>query len=137
MPNANVGMSLGKMVTVLVAALHKQDVRLPFKDQEPWHLLFYSLKTRPAAPGKPPFLDELVFDWDGPYPKCEDLADFLNGLHVTANVSALNPHFDAITVDDADADRWWQDFNGLDSNSQSFVTQAVDLARREFQHAAG
>lgn len=137
MASTNSDISLGRMVTAIVAALHRQEVVLPFKNQKPWHLLFYSLKAQPVAPGKPSFLGELVFDWDGPYPKCEELADFLNALHVTANVSALNPHFDAITVADADADRWSRVLADLDGNSRSFVARAVELARQEFQAAIG
>lgn len=129
-------MSLSTVVRVLVASLHKQRVSLPFKNQKPWHLLFYSLKAQSSARGRPPFLDELMFDWDGPYPKCEELADFLNALHVTANVSALNPGFNAIAVGETNANRWSKDLKRLDANSQRFVTRAIELAHKEFQATA-
>ena len=137
MPNANLDMPLGEMIKVLVATLHKKNVPLPFKNQKPWHLLFYSLKKQPAGPGKPPFLDELVFDWDGPYPKCEELTDYLNALHETANVSAFNPSFDFISVDDADATRWSRNlrrfrlaFADVREASGKTCQQTVSIRRR-------
>ncbi len=132
MPNVRDEISLGRMVTLLVAKLHKDKVPLPFRNQEPWNLLFYTLKMEPTAPGKPNFLSELVFDWDGPSPKCEELSEFLNGLHITANVSGHNPRFDLISVDDDDATRWLQDLEQLDRDSKSFVLRAAEIARSEF-----
>ena len=73
-----------------------------------------------------------MFDWDGPYPKCEELSEFLNGLHITGNVSGLNPRFDLISVDDDDATRWLQDLDQLDPDSKSFVSHAAELACEEF-----
>ncbi len=117
---------------LLVANLNKDEVPLPFRNQEPWHLLFYALKMEPDTPEKPNFLSELVFDWDGPSPKCEEISEFLNGLHITANVSGLNPRFDLITVDDDDAASWLQDLEQLDQVSKSFVLHATEIARNEF-----
>lgn len=132
MQNTNDEMSLGGIVMLLVANLDRDDVPLPFRYQEPWHLLFYALKVEPDAPGKPEFLRELVFDWDGSTPKCEELSEFLNGLHITANVSGHNPRFDLISVDDDDASSWMQDFEQLDRDSKAFVLHATEIARSEF-----
>lgn len=132
MQNGKDEMSLGRIIMLLVAKLHRDKVPLPFRNQEPWHLLFYTLKMKPDTPGKPIFFSELVFDWDGPSPKCEELSEFLNGLHITANVSGHNPRFDLISVDDDDATRWLQDFEHLDRDSKSFILGAEEIARSEF-----
>ncbi len=132
MQNAKEEISLGRIIMLLVAKLDRDDVPLPFRNQVSWHLLFYTLKMEPDAPGKPNFLSELVFDWDGPSPKCEELSEFLNGLHITANVSGRNPRFDLISVDDDDATRWLEDFEQLDRDSKSFVLRAAEIARDEF-----
>jgi hypothetical protein len=129
--------SLGEMVKLLAAKLHQEEVALPFKNQKPWHMLFYALKSQQVGSDKPHFLDDLVFDWDAPYPRCEELSEFLNALHVTANVSAHNPHFDVISVNDADADRWLAGIGDMDTSSSSFLQHATNLARLKFCSALG
>jgi len=132
MQNVSEEMSLGTLVTLLVADLHRKKMPLPFRNQEPWHQLCYALKMNTEIPGKPKFLDELVFDWDGPYPKCEELSEFLNGLHITANVSGLNPGFNFIRVKDDDAARWSSELESLDPAAKSFVSHAAQIAVQEF-----
>jgi hypothetical protein len=131
MADARRDVSLGQFVKQLAAQLQKKDRPLPFKNQRPWHLLFYELKKQPAVPGRPKFLDELTFDWDAPFPKCQQLAEFLNAMHFTASVSARNPHFDVISVTPAVADRWSQSI-GDDADLRAFVNSAVGLAEKEF-----
>jgi hypothetical protein len=131
-PDVVPDITLGEMVKILVAKLHQMDVPLPFRDQRPWHLLFYELKEKPAA-GRPSFLDELIFDWDGYYPKSEELAGFLNALHVTANVAAQNPRFNTIRVDDADSERWARNLDTLGPDVRKFVEGATDHARERFR----
>jgi hypothetical protein len=63
--------SLGDFVQQLLLQL--EDNELYFRDERPWHELFYQLKTSPAAPGKPRFLSDLFFDWNGAYPRCHEL----------------------------------------------------------------
>jgi hypothetical protein len=128
-------LSLGQFTKQLAALLQKRGMQLPFKNQRPWHLLFYELKKRPAGVGKPKFLDELRFDWDAPYPKCQELSEFLNALHFTASVSARNPHFDVISVSPEVADRWAQSASQDDPNLKSFIGDAVALAEKEFAAA--
>jgi hypothetical protein len=128
-------MSLGLMVRLLAAKLAKANTQLPFKNQVAWHELFYALKSEDRE-GRPKFLDELVFDWDSPYPRCEELSDFLNALHVTANVSAHNPHYEVITVAEGDVDRWSKDLDGFDDQTKAFVQKAAEIAQQEFQKAA-
>ncbi len=125
-------MSLGQFVKHVAVLVQNRKVDLPFKNQEPWHLLFYELSTLPPDPGKPEFLDELVFDWDAPQPKCQELSDFLHALHFTANVSARNPHFDVISVDPDVADRWSQPLDPNNRELEQFLDRAVELACEEF-----
>jgi hypothetical protein len=125
-------LSLGQFVKQIAALLQKKDVQLPFKNQKPWHLLFYELKKIPAAEGKPKFLDELRFDWDAPYPKSQELSEFLNALHFTASVSARNPRFDIISVSPEAADRWAQIVSDDDPALQKFIKEAITLAQKEF-----
>jgi hypothetical protein len=128
-------MSLSEFVKQLAALLQKRNVRLPFKNQRPWHMLFYELKKRPVAPGRPNFLDELRFDWDAPYPKCQQLSEFLNALHFTASVSARNPHFDVISVAPDVADRWANNADQDDPDLKQFINGASALAEKEFTTA--
>jgi hypothetical protein len=135
MTNATPDLSLGQFVKQLAALLQKRDVQLPFKNQRPWHLLFYKLKTLSPAPGRPEFFDHLRFDWDAPYPRSQELSEFLNALHFTASVSARNPSYDVISVSKEVADRWAQSANHDDPNLKKFVDTAVTLAQREFSAA--
>jgi hypothetical protein len=129
--------TLGQFVKQLAALLQKKNVQLPFKNQRPWHLLFYELKKLPASSGKPKFLDDLRFDWDSPYPKCQELSEFLNALHFTASVSARNPHFDVISVSEEVAERWAETVNEDNPDVKQFVGNAMTLAEDEFRAAVG
>jgi len=128
---ANQNLSLGQFVKQLAALLQEKKIKLPFKDQRPWHLLFYELSKQPQK-GRPNFFDDLVFDWDAPYPKCQELSEFLHALHFTANVSARNPSYDSITIDHDVAKRWAAGIGKDDPLLQGFVSTAVKCAEKEF-----
>jgi hypothetical protein len=127
-------MSLGQFVKQLAALLQQKGVELPFKNQKSWHMLFYELKKLPVSPGRPKFLDELPFDWDAPYPKCQQSSEFLNALHFTASVSARNPLFDVIHVAPDVAERWAKNVN-QDPDLKQFISNAAILAEKEFAAA--
>ena len=131
MSNTNPNVSLGQFVKRLAARLQENNVPLPLKNQTPWHLLFYDL-TKLSCAGRPKFLDELVFNWDSPYPKCQELSQFLSALHFTASASARNPRFDVISVDPTTAERWTRQADQDDPDLKAFVANAVDLATEEF-----
>jgi hypothetical protein len=131
MVNANRDVSLGEFVKRLAARLQENNVALPLKNQEPWHVLFYDL-TKTSRAGRPKFFDELVFDWDSRYPKCQELSEFLSALHFTANASARNPRFDVISVQPAIAERWARRADQDDPDLRGFVGYAVGLATKEF-----
>ena len=131
MANVRGELSLGQFVKQLAASLQQKNVKLPFKNQKPWHLLFYELSKSSVA-GKPLFFSDLVFDWDAPYPKCQELSEFLHALHFTANVSARNPSYDAIIVDPDVANRWSASIDQDDQALKTFVASAVERAQAEF-----
>ena len=123
--------SLGEFVKRLAASLQQEGAMMPFKNQRPWHLLVYELAKTPST-GRPKFLDELIFDWDAPYPKCQELSEFLHALHFTASVSASNPSYDAISVDDELAELWSQPFPGENAALKDFIVSAVERAKETF-----
>ncbi len=96
--------SLGDFVQQLLLALGDQE--LPFKDDRPWHELFYDLKSAPARPGKPRFLEHLFFDWNGPYPRCQELSEYLHGLHWTNCMSAANPTYERFRLNPQVGEMW-------------------------------
>jgi len=128
-------MSLGDFIKELAALLHKKHVDMPFKNQRPWHVVLYDLKRASSAPGRPLFLDEVTFDWDGPYPRSRELSEFLNALHWNASVSASNPHYQTITLTDAVAELWLNRYNLLDADTKKFLNKAVESAQKEFSKA--
>jgi hypothetical protein len=92
-------LTLGEFVKVIVLMLHKKGVAMPFQNEEKWHELFYELKREKAKEGRPNFFDRLRFDWDGPYPKSQDLSEYLQALHWNGFVSVANPSYDRLSVD--------------------------------------
>jgi len=125
-------MALGDFVKELVALLHKDKVNIPFEDESPWHELFYELKKDPERAGSLMFFENLQFDWDGPYPKCQELSDFLHALHWNASVSALNPRFDSITLIDDIAELWIKRVDELTPEEKKFLYKALDEAKHKF-----
>jgi len=127
---------MGQFVRLLAALVQQKGQKLPFKNQEAWHLLFYELKKNKAGPGRPKFLDTLRFDWDGASPKCQQLSEFLNALHFTASVSGHNPGFAVIEIAPEIADQWTKSLDPNDSDAKKYVNDAVALAEREFATVA-
>jgi hypothetical protein len=98
--------SLGEFLKRLTARIQQNDkLHMPFKDEKPWHMLFYALK-KDSSPGKPAFFNDLQFDWDGPYPVCQELTDYIHALHFTGCMSAGNPSYDEIDLNGGLAKKW-------------------------------
>ena len=127
MPDLN----LVTFVKQLAVKLNDENVQLPLRNQRVWHVLLYNLK-KSAAPGKPAFLNDLWFDWDGPTPEAPDLADLLARLHWNASISAANPQYDTATLPAAIADRWRAQTPALDNEETAFLASAVDQAKQVF-----
>lgn len=129
-------MSLGQFVKQLAGTLQQQGVELPFKNQRPWHCLFYDL-TKVDDPGRPLFLTELIFDWDGPFPRCRELSEFLNALHFTASASARNPRFDTISLAPETVQQWLLQAGDDEPALKAFLASAAERAAPEFHAATG
>src|SRR5260370_8357021 len=126
---------LGDFVEQLAASLQQEGVAMLFENERPWHEFFYELK-RTDCQGKPPFLNLLRFDWDGPYPKSSELSEFLQALHWNACVDARNPHFDKITLSKGIAEAWSGRAEQLDPLTKSFLEHSVGLAKELFNAVA-
>lgn len=122
-------MSLGEFVKQLAVRMHGSEIAMPFKDERPWHVLIYDL-TVSELKQKPEFLSKLQFDWDGPYPRSRDLSDYLHGLHFTGCVSAANPSYDQISLDDDLAKLWSSE--GDDMEVKQFMDEVMNIAKKEF-----
>src|SRR5271165_1614479 len=69
---------LGDVVRQLALLMKENGIVLAFKNEEPWHLLFFRMKQE-LADG-PSFLRHLRFDADNRYPRCRELSEFLHAL---------------------------------------------------------
>jgi len=130
--------SLGEFVRMLSARIvqDKPDTELPFKDERVWHFLFYELKKQ-NLPGRPAFLDGLFFDWDGRYPKSQQLSEFLHALHWNASVSAGNPRYEGLRLSQETANSWGALADAIDTEEgKAFLATAVGRARQEFYATA-
>jgi len=106
---------------------------MPFRNEEKWHTFFYGLKSNHDSKGRPTFLDGLFFDWDGPSPKCQDLSEYLQALHLNGFVSVANPRYDRLKVDDDvrnNADRFGLSVG--DAALAEFLDGSVESARCAF-----
>ena len=128
-------LTLGDFVKHLSALLQRSGTDLPFKNERAWHLAFYELKEA-AGPPRPKFLDSLVFDWDGEYPKSQKLSEFLHALHWNASVSAGNPSYEAISLNEEVQALWSQPVEQLEQDDKDFFDQAIEVAKREFAAAS-
>jgi len=126
-------LSLGEFVKQLTALIHQSGQPIPFKNERPWHYLFYELKKDKTQRGRPAFFDDLAFDWDGPFPKSQELSDFLHSLHWNASVSASNPHYETIDLSEAVKELWLKRFEVSNEETKKFFELAVTRAKAEFR----
>jgi hypothetical protein len=132
--NKGAEMSLGDFIKQLVAKLHKDGVKIPYEDERSWHELFFELK-RSGVSNKPSFIGGLRFDWDGPFPKCQELSEFVHALHWNASVIAHNPAFDTITLQEEIAARWLERTKSLTTDETGFLNSVVESAKQKFEAA--
>jgi hypothetical protein len=124
-------LSLGDFVKQLVVLMDQNQLVMLFKDEKPWHLLFYHLKKEQTE-GKPNFLSQLRFDWDGSYPKCQELSDYIQALHWTGNVVAVNPSYEHFILDKAVSKIWRSEGESLDDATKGFLAHSIGLAKQQF-----
>jgi hypothetical protein len=125
----NQDISLGEFVKQLTVRIHDLKVPMPFKDEEPWHLLFYQLK-RENVPGKPTFFEHLRFDWDGSYPRCRELSEYIHALHFTGCVGASNPSYDEISLNPKLGELWASE--NLEGDLSVFMDHAMEEVQAKF-----
>lgn len=128
-------MYMGEFIKVLATELRDQGCEMPFHDERPWHLLLYNLKKKGSQPKAMDFIGRMRFDWDGPYPKCQALSDYLQALHWNASVSVANPTFETIAIPEEMANLWKRRAECLDQESLDFLSKAVEMAKEEFRSA--
>jgi hypothetical protein len=131
MPMTQADISLGEFVRQLALKFEEAHIPLPFNQDQPWHELLYSFKKRPGP--KPTFFDSLIFDWTGPTPRSRDLAEYLNSLHRIGCLSAGNPSFDNVKIDE-EVKQLWQEEHA-DQELEQYLNQVVGQARESFPAA--
>jgi len=119
-------MTLGDFVQQLLLRLG--DKQLYFKHERPWHEVFYRLKVSADRPGKPKFLQEMFFDWNGEYPKCQELSEYLHALHWTGCMAAANPSYDCFQLNEKIGRLWKTE---VDQPLAHFLEEAAQAARHE------
>jgi hypothetical protein len=128
-------MTLATFLKQIAVGVSEQNVSLPLRDQSAWHKLLYELKQS-DAPGKPAFLNELWFDWDGPLPEAPDVTDFLARLHWNGSISADNPRYEVATLPEPVCQLWRDQAPAIQGDEAAFLVKAVDQAARQFRKAA-
>lgn len=116
--------SIGQLVEQIAVVRSDRGEALPLRDERPWHELFYHLKTQ-QDPARPKFFDSLDFDWDGPYPKSQDLSAFLQALHWNACVSAANPHFEQASLNPEVKGLWGREAGELAEELEIYIRRAA------------
>jgi hypothetical protein len=127
-------MTLGELVKYLAALLSKSSTTMLFKDEAVWHTLLYRLQEENLE-SKPEFLDRLVFDSGGPFPKCKDLSRYLQLLHVTGCVGVTNPSYEEMVLNPGLEKLWFSQIEKLPPTQRTFVEHAAALAEERFSLA--
>ena len=131
---ARTQMTLGEFVKYLAASLSMRGTPMSFKDEEPWHVLLYRLQEENLAE-KPEFLDRIIFDWGGPFPKSKDLSRYLQLLHVTGCVGVTNPSYKKMELSEGLEKLWYSRVKELPKAQLEFVQHAAGLAEETFSLA--
>ena len=125
-------MPLSSFVEYLVLLLHQNHLPLPFQKRELWHSLFCGLKKMSEDALAPPFLKDLQFDPDGPYPKSKKLSAILDMLCRTGCVYWTSPGRQQYSLSDNVAMLWLKEFNSLKEEEKTSLYIALGLAREKF-----
>lgn len=129
--------SLEEFVKYMVLLLQKNNIVLPFHKTEAWHSLFYRLKKSTETHGKPAFLENLWFDWDGPYPKSPELSEYLNAMCFIGVVETNSPRFDRYWLSKNVEGLWQEQFEKLDKTLKQYLHSTVEIAKEEFAKVIG
>ncbi len=129
-------LSLGDFVKFLLLSLQRNGTGLSLNNRELWHQLFYRLKKIGEADGKPEFLKNLWFDWDGKYPKCPKLADYLNTLRLFGSVVTTGPRYEEYTIPEETQKLWLREYEKLNKATKNFLKISTVIAEEEFKKGA-
>src|SRR5205823_4805476 len=105
-------------------------IEMPLRNERLWQRVFYSLKKEVGD--KFDVLADLRFDWDGPYPRSKEVAEYVQALHWTGNTSATNPSWEKMTLDDEVAREWLEELEGMDPDVQELTNVAFEKAKSTF-----
>ena len=123
---------LGDVVRQLALLMEEKRIVLAFKNEEPWHLLFFRMKQElREGPG---FLRRLRFDTDNRYPRCRELSEFLHALHTTCTAGVENPYYDELELDQSVTRVWKEAQQHLKPETKQFLSQGLQIACEEFPH---
>jgi hypothetical protein len=125
-------LSFGDFMKHLVAILHEKNISMPLKEERPWHDLFFELSQKEGQGNAPAFLSQLVFNWDGPYPRCEEVSEFLHSLHWNAGISVGNPSYSQMSLPKEIAKLWAERRNNVDEPVNTALQSALDIAESKF-----
>jgi hypothetical protein len=124
-------LSLGDVVRQLALLMRENNLVIAFKNEAPWHILFYRLQNQ-TEPPRPRFLDHLRFDSGARYPRCRELSEFLHGLHTACAVDVANPSYEEMIIPEDVISDWRQEHERLPKRSKNFLAAGLDIAKTEF-----
>jgi len=124
-------MTMGDFVQHLLLFLHRDEENLRLHEMEHWHKLFYQLHKLPPEPGRPPFLDKLFFAWNGPYPSCDDVAEYLRRLHLLGFIVCDSPGYRKYWLPEKTVQSWQREHDRLGAREREFLSKAALMAKRE------
>jgi hypothetical protein len=125
-------LSLGDAVRQFALLMRDNNLALVYKNEAPWHFLFYRLTKEIKGSSRPAFLDHLRFDADGHYPRCRELSEFLHGLHTACTVRVGNPSYDEITLQPKITKIWEDVRKNLSNPAEKFLEKGLAIAKEEF-----
>jgi len=126
-------MFFGEFIKHFILSLQKNGIPVKLKEQKPWHLLFYRLKHECDVAELVPYLKELRFDWDAPYPKSPELSELLNNMCIVGVLKTTSPTFEHYTLTDG-MEALIESRRGiLNAHEKRCLEYAVQLARKEFK----
>lgn len=124
------------MVKYLIILLQSEYISLCFHERRRWHTLFYQLKKPSNIPGRPDWLGELFFNWEGRAPHCEQLEEYLSMLVISGCLHYSSPDFKQYWAPKEIVLLWIKEFTHLEKGEKRYLEDVVfDLAREEFSKA--
>lgn len=130
---AQLELSLGDFVKYLLVLLQRNGIPFKLEDERVWHELLYALKMVPQMhSGRPQSLADLKFDWDGPYPKSQELSRSFTVLR-TNSLTCSSPAFTDYKILEGIKRRWAEEYEKLPANIKEFLNIALVIATERLQ----